>query len=69
MSYQCGLGADSDGACNHTCSPVNKYRDTYILGPWYTVYGADLVYTELANWESLPGVRLMGFLGNGILLV
>ena len=69
MSYQCGLGADSNHACNHACSPVNGYRGTYILGSWYPVYGADLIYTELANWESLSGARLMGILGNGIPLV
>ena len=69
MSYQCGLGADSDCTCNHACSPVYGYRGTYILGPWYPVYGADLIYTKLANWESLHGARLMGILGNGIPLV
>ena len=69
MSYQYGLGADSDRACNHMYSPMYGYRGTYILGPWYPVYGAGLIYTELANWEILPGARLMGILGNGIPLI
>ena len=69
MSYQCGLGADSDRACNHVCSPVNGHKGIYILGPWYPVYGAGLIYTELANRESLPGARLMRILGNEIHLV
>ena len=69
MSYQRGLGADSDRACNHACSPVNGYRGTYILGPWYPNHGAGLKYTELANWDSLPGTLITGILGNVIPLV
>ena len=66
MSYQCGLGTASDCTCNHACSPVNGYRGTYILGTRYPVSGAGLIYTKLANWESLLGAQLMGILGNGI---
>ena len=33
------------------------------------MYGAGLIYTELANWESLSGARLMEILGNEIPLV
>ena len=33
------------------------------------MYMAGLIYTELANWEFLPGARLVRILGNGIPLI
>ena len=69
MSYQCGLGADSDHACNHACSPVNGYRGTYMCELCYLVHRTGLKYTELGNSELLSGARLMEILGNGIPLV
>ena len=69
MNYQCGLDKDSNRAYTHACSPLNGYRGTHILEPWYSVHGAGLKYTKLTNSESLPDAQLMGILDNGIPLV
>ena len=41
------------------------FKVTYEL----ILYLAGHQYTDLANWESLPGAPLVGILGNGIPLV